>query len=153
MTERSRNMTTTVVLITVWHFPFTDCAVQWDSLSDTHAPPAVLVGISAGVSHAPVITRSSCWLAEGPGQRSKSVISAVTEWVNTQGNKVHTVRRHTNTHIHAKTFIHTPTHLHTCVRPNTLAHSETLQHTYSAWADAQLVSAWSGELRLNQRPL
>lgn len=153
MIERSRDITATIVLIVVWHFPFTDWAVQWDSWSDTHAPPAVLVGISAGVSHAPVITCSSCWLAEGPGQRSRSVVTAATEWVNTQGKKAPTVWRRPNIHIHRSTKNNIHTHTHTLAPISIHSHTLTLQHTYSARAEAQPASAWSGDLRLNRRPL
>ena len=130
---------------------------QWYSRSDIDSPPAVQVGISAGVPHDPPTTCWLCWLAEN---RAKiETLCAVAEWVDAKAKK-YTQSEATRKNFPCSKFMHrdtvtsTQTDIHASAHrysTNTHLHAPTLHQ--SARAEAQLVSAWGGELRLNRWPL
>lgn len=149
----ARSVTTTIVLIVAWHFPFSGpSSIQWYSWSGTDSPPAALVGICAAVPRASLTTCSLCRLGRGPKPVIET-LGAAAEWANTQVAKY---IRHddTQTHIlmqswgqtHRARYPHM--HTYTSDHKRTLTRSDTPR-----WVEAQLVPARSSELRLNRRPL
>lgn len=127
----ARSVTTTIVLIVAWHFPFSGpSSIQWYSWSGTDSPPAALVGICAAVPRASLTTCSLCRLGRGPKPVIET-LGAAAEWANTQVAKY---IRHddTQTHILMQSWGQNPqsqisTHAHVHIRPQT--HIDALWHS------------------------
>lgn len=80
-------------------------SVQWYSWSGTHSPPAVRVGISAGLT---CLTDNMFIPSAGRGPGPQIEALAAVAPTRTPNDTVHTVRWHTNTHIKVRTARYTP---------------------------------------------